>query len=456
MRTRTRREPRLILNSIRIEGFKSLEDVILEFDGKKPLVLVGPNGSGKTNIVELFYFLRRALYEEPPRRPYAPHAPWGQPRNLTWEGTGAPIRVSLFFDTCGCSLSEGITYSVTFSIEDELSTLVPVYEKIKLEDYGIVIERRVDKIITSIKMPQEKVEEFLLKISSIIGKKGKDYSLSCSDDYCRIIQKIRTNEPPVFPIYLSYPLPLNAESTDQHLDVEFFMYPQGCCVYYIITPQPLRECEGIRGLFRALDDWFRRIVVLRQVNYSEAKTPHSRRNESTLSLYAENLAEILYNLLGKRRARERIEAALGTLFPWLRLRVEFNQYGQIEIKFVEKRGDREISLHYSMVPDGVIKLLAIEAAIALNPSLLAIDEIENSLHARIIQYLMSEFEDVPGVVIIATHSPVVVDAAGPERTIVVSRNNDGMTVVKRIEDPKELLEKLKEAGITLSDYIIYA
>jgi len=80
------------------------------------------------------------------------------------------------------------------------------------------------------------------------------------------------------------------------------------------------------------------------------------------------------------------------------------------------------------VPDGLIKTLAIAVAVDLNPSILLIDEVENSLHARALEYVFDMLNSVKVPVLAATHSPNVVDLAGPERTFLVTRGEDGTKV----------------------------
>ncbi|MGC9117155.1 MAG: AAA family ATPase [Conexivisphaera sp.] len=50
---------------VKVQNFKSLEDVRLEL--KKFNVMVGPNGSGKTNMIEAFIFAR--MVTRPPSSP---------------------------------------------------------------------------------------------------------------------------------------------------------------------------------------------------------------------------------------------------------------------------------------------------------------------------------------------------------------------------------------------------
>ena len=58
--------------TIHVENFKSLRDFKINF--KKFNVLIGPNGSGKTNVLELFKFA--SLCINPSGSPAYPFTPW--------------------------------------------------------------------------------------------------------------------------------------------------------------------------------------------------------------------------------------------------------------------------------------------------------------------------------------------------------------------------------------------
>ena len=443
------RHTELVLRRVRVEGFKSLRDVTLELGGPSPLVLVGANGSGKTNVVELFLFLRRALHDDLARRPYAPHAEWGSPRNLTWEASGNPIRVRLEYDLVagrgGERSRERLLYTVVFAPDPALATLIPVYEKIELPGLSYVLERHENMLKAQLRA-DEAGDELCLQLQKHTGA-----SVEPSEGWCRVAQRLegRGDVPPL----LVAPTTLPVRVKSKGFLVDLVMLPN-CCAALIPFP-PNRSGLRASTVLRLLRSWFGGIVVLRQVDYGSAKWPHNRYSDRTLRPRAENLAEILYHIMRDPKARERVEAAMATLFPWLEVRVEFNEYGQIMLVFYERRGEKSIQLYPAMVPDGAVKLLSIIAAIALRPSLLAVDEIENSMHAALIDYIMRELEDLGKPAILTTHSPLVVDLAGPERTLLLRRSPDGSTIAERLAS-KELWEKMKEEGLTLSDYYLYA
>ncbi len=90
----------------------------------------------------------------------------------------------------------------------------------------------------------------------------------------------------------------------------------------------------------------------------------------------------------------------------------------------------------------------------LEPFLLIIDEIENSLHPKTLEKLLDELKSCDTTVIITTHSPVVVDMSEPEDIVIVEKVAEE-TKFRRIKNPEEIKKKLKEAGITFSEGWLY-
>ncbi len=84
--------------------------------------------------------------------------------------------------------------------------------------------------------------------------------------------------------------------------------------------------------------------------------------------------------------------------------------------------ERGLELPPPNMPDGLIKVLAIATAVELEPSLLLIDEIENSLHAKALEVIFDLLNNLEVPVLVATHSPILVDLVGPERTIIVNKD----------------------------------
>ncbi|MGE9811612.1 AAA family ATPase, partial [Ferroplasma acidiphilum] len=106
------------------------------------------------------------------------------------------------------------------------------------------------------------------------------------------------------------------------------------------------------------------------------------------------------------------------------------------------------------LPLGFYKLLMILELIEQKPEILVIDEIENSLHEKMIEYIIDAIT-VRGIkTIISTHSPMVVDLVDLKNILIVKMVNN-QTKVERITNPKQKSESLIKEGITPSESLLY-
>ena len=115
----------------------------------------------------------------------------------------------------------------------------------------------------------------------------------------------------------------------------------------------------------------------------------------------------------------------------------------------------DLLLDPPMISDGFHKVLAILTAVETGPSILAIDELENSLHLEAIERILDDLREAGCVVIATTHSPLVIDQVDPADIIFVDRDEEGATIMWRVKDPEALKRKLAEKGITLSEGWLY-
>jgi predicted ATPase len=123
---------------------------------------------------------------------------------------------------------------------------------------------------------------------------------------------------------------------------------------------------------------------------------------------------------------------------------------------IERIGGREVILHQSSIPSGIVKMLAIMGVIyKLKPSLVVIDEIENSLHLNFLERLTDIFNYSEPQVIVTTHSPMVIDLVDALDIIIVEKEGS-RSIMRRIENVKELKKVLSEKGLLLSEYLFYS
>ncbi|MDI3498710.1 AAA family ATPase, partial [Archaeoglobus sp.] len=102
------------ISEIEVRNFKNLKNVRIK-PGKFNVV-VGPNGSGKTNLLEFFKLLRKIYVE---RNPY-PFLEWGGYENVVWNHQRSlPIEFRL-------ETVEGITLNEILDDEIKLEKTIPL------------------------------------------------------------------------------------------------------------------------------------------------------------------------------------------------------------------------------------------------------------------------------------------------------------------------------------------
>ncbi|MEO0134104.1 MAG: AAA family ATPase, partial [candidate division WOR-3 bacterium] len=211
------------------------------------------------------------------------------------------------------------------------------------------------------------------------------------------------------------------------------------------------EVSLSEGFEEKFHEFIGKMIHLKELNMKEIRTPKQPVREFSLSEDGSNGINVLYNLfLEKNRIPERIESIISYIFPNTYLRFRLIEDGRILLKVLEKN----LGLNPPSISNGFYKILVILTALELKPSILVIDEIENSLYAEALEILIDELKNSESTIILTTHSPVVLDIIEPKDLIIVEKGEEG-SIFRRIEKPKELKEKLSEAGITLSEKWLY-
>ena len=194
------------------------------------------------------------------------------------------------------------------------------------------------------------------------------------------------------------------------------------------------------------------IILLRQLNYNVIRQPPPTNKPSVLQEDGDGLINLLFQWYSQEgnRLPDIFELALEELFPNWQLSFTVTDDGRILMQIQ----DDQMILSPPSIPDGFYKLLTILAAIELNPHILLIDELETSLHAKIIDYVISSLKISDSNVIITTHSPTVIDTVDLEDIITIEKAGYE-SICSRIENPDDLKLELKDKGITASDSWIY-
>lgn len=464
------------ITSIVVENFKSIQR--LELRLKPGLnVLVGPNGSGKSNILEAIYFLRKALVDEANKSPYMPYAPdYWSPLDLLHDRDPTArltYRVKMLHRVRarGEILETPLELRVVFVITPDTSTIEPVEIMLSYgdDDTTLVfrpeeVEARIKRSLASMFLESIKNEEPILPGAKELKEELRKALEGTSGNL--VVIRMPSPHKPLVILRLSQmmfdALPVATQQAQARRDLVFgiiLFAPHVLPVAYRARIKGDEEFKGyplfpptlsplgLGGILRVLAS----IILLKHPDVGRLREPQPLLETSRLDTRASNLAVALYAIMGRRGGLpERFTHALSKLFPGTRLRFE-TIYGRVAL-YVEEDG---LELPPPNIPDGLFKLLSILTAVELSPSLLLVDEVENSMHRSMIEYVVDTLDSLEVPVLVATHSPLVVDLAGPEKTLVTVKEPGKGTTVEVFTSPRELLGRLDELGVAFSDYVFY-
>jgi len=480
---------------ITIENFKSIRHLTLR---PKPgvNVLVGPNMAGKTNVLEALHFLSRALSRaELLKTPYLPHLPqyWSPEDIFFMRRVENPIGFELLFRVVmrhgEAFFKHYVRFAVKFTLSRGRETVEPSYMLItwKTADKEFTTKLEVGDGEVRVCINPRYVSEYV----DFIKKVGEDPAFKRFSD--RIVNKINelSRKPtdleakegliiiqraiesqflklllasPFIHIFHIPPASLGNGFNEFYLIrivfPTFFMYMPILIKWGLADPSEFRgvlydTTIAPSGLSTLIDTTIRifleRSVLLKHPDIGAISEPQLFTGEEQLDVRARNLSQVFYRLSAEGRT-EYISTVLREAFNGVAV-VPRSSAGRVFL-VIKEHG---IELQPPNIADGLIKALAIASAIELRPTMLLIDEVENSLHVKALKVIYDVLNSLEVPVIIATHSPALVDMAEPERVFVVSRGDDGGTVVEPpYGDLERLKRRLSELGVSLSDYVLYS
>ena len=527
------------LQELRIRGFKSLRDVGLEL--RDVNILVGPNGSGKTAILETLLLLRDIL-DYVRGRVVNPFQRWWGYRNIAWRHDEThPVEIALRLDCSRCNpddilvyldalgaaiygeqakviagrlIKHGVEYRVAVTgagggfqiLREQLTipgvcelTLEPAKLRIKLAGdvvgkAPITLQDIASSVATSlgamnvqgegVERRKERVERAVAECLEKYEGVAKAWVSGFTQSLTRGIE-VRTGLRGFLWLYAErerarsiwvdvleeawslLPLPIILEESP-------YATPPGALVKCISrrlgisaerVAESLASALGVHldlplGEVAALayiavlvvGGFVDGIVVLRPLDYASLRSPQPLVAEGRLREDGSNLVAVLFRL-GGGRLPEDVGVVLASVLNAEGVSGFFEPTpdGRVVLKLVVDG----VELLPPSVPEGAWKTMALMAAVLSNATVIAVDEFENSLHPSAQELLLEELRRSGATVLVATHSPTVIDAAKSLDEIILLELVGGETRATRVKDADKLAEKLRELGITPSEAILY-
>ena len=468
--------------SFEVENFKSFEKSTIILS---PLnVIVGPNGSGKTNLLESIKLAFDCVnYRGPTDYPFVPF--WGYNNAVYRSEPGRNIHFKFEFRV--------LEYDILYEqlVTGEGGSLRFLEEKVLVKDY--VEMRRVGSKLTIQYFPN-----FFKTISSDVTlmnyirkernmevrrdeeKKGKT-AFESSQNYT-VLDESRS----IFAVDIYHSFFGNETRKERSYDLfEIHTNPVNDKIAYmrdipIFLPIHMEKLNNrIHERIPLLDvyDFFRndplylfshlgssrstakvkkKNLLLRHNFIYEMKKPVPLNYNSEGAVNGEWAVAWLFKTFNEQgKFSERIQRTMEDLFPGWKLGFKLTDEGNIILKVLDESiPGSSFELYAPSLPDGFFKILLVLIALEAKPSLLMIDELENSLHDTAIQYILDSIRESGVYTIISTHSPLVINSTNLEELRILE-NRANHSTVRSVTDPDSTKKKLVELGITPSESWLY-
>ncbi len=446
-----------MLTSLSIDGFKSFHDFRLEL---RPglNVIVGPNGSGKTNIIRFLEFLAQlttgSLVEAVSRS--------GGAGTIFRQTSSGKIASKISFSVSGTAFPHGrrreeardIKYLYAADIEFSLENNA-VYFSRQLIRMEMTAEAKGKKRrgpaeqqhVFDIAWRLNSQGESETKIISL-DKAFRDALFSPAQDYSALERFIKSEvandlKDSSFPLILRHVI-------DQIDSVSLDLVSGRA---YNIDPNIVRQSEDIAGqpgiksngggLAATLNaaKTAARVAQMDQYSYGYPFwRPGPRYDRRLISELANYSKLVNGDILDIDVEADPLENKLRV---FLKLAYDYDQ----------------LRLPLSLASDGTVKWLALVAAVLTNQSVVAVEEPENFLHPYMQREIISIIRSscmksiTPTFAIVTTHSETLINAVDPEELIIVSMHK-GATTAVRPSSVDSLKAEIAQTGFGLGYYFL--
>lgn len=191
------------------------------------------------------------------------------------------------------------------------------------------------------------------------------------------------------------------------------------------------------------------ITILRNIEWRDVSTPQSLERQERLKSDASNFIQFFFTITGGH-VDEGLKEALKYAFPGyedFNVIFEATADGRVFMRLIAD----DLRLAPISIPQGVLKTLILESLLRWRPTLLVVDEFENSLHPELQQFLIDEFRYSDLYVILTTHSTTPVNYVKKVQEVIIFKLENGETKAYRLNE--EIAEILRNRKLTLSELI---
>ena len=401
------------IKRIRVTNFKSFKE--LEVELRRFNVVIGANASGKSNFVQIFQFLRDI-------------AKHGLENAISMQGGVEYLR------NIKIGASEDFSLKVVFDLESfgrrfvfrgeiEIKIYEATYEfalNFNKKGSGFKISKDILTYKCGFPRRRRKIEEKIGEGEIVIyrddGKvrielhKPEDVPIKIDDIFPPFLRNVQLPPNTIIlegPFFLPLP-PLSLKENFSNISI------------YDFDPKLPKKATPISGKAELEED-------------------------------GSNLSIILKNIIENKDGKRKLFNLLKDLLPFIdNIGVEKFADKSLLFKLQEKYFKNQY-LPASLISDGTINITALIVALYFERKpMTIIEEPERNIHPYLISKVVDMLKDASRKkqIIVTTHNPEIVKYAGLENILLVSRNQDGFSLISKPTDKDEVKIFLKnEIGI---------
>lgn len=431
-----------------VDGFRSLRG--FEIGLNQGLnVLVGPNGSGKTNFIEFLDFLGTTLIDS---------------ASTAVSQAGGVARVFSIEQ----SKSKSSRINATISGVADINPYAGEEETYHIFNFEYELEVKFSRTNSAVFISKE-----IIRFKKLRHSHEQALCNSSVGTIAINRRAIELDQPPK--IEISPRLQANNIRNPLRINSRYFGSTEG----KIVDPRLLGQDESLLAarLMRPAIDAVRHAITRgRSFNLipSIVRTPDDLTRMPSISSDGSGLTSTLYHLQQATRPPRRTRSPVirRRLLPeHLEAIIDWTKLVLPEMEAIAVSADphtgkylgylimdnQGLRIPLQSASDGTLKWLALVTLIVTRGGAYSIEEPENFLHPKMQQYLIELIRDYaadegrPGYFIVSTHSETIINRCSPEE-LVLFEFSEGATSCHRLRNGSAVLDQINQTGFGLGYY----